>query len=72
VGFLGVYLVLMASRISDQFQHLQRVSLIGFWREALSAQAIKEPNNLLLYQNLAMIYHKIGDFEMRSEPTRRF
>jgi Flp pilus assembly protein TadD len=30
---------------------------------ALSAQAVKEPSNLLLYENLAMIYHRTGDFK---------
>jgi tetratricopeptide (TPR) repeat protein len=30
---------------------------------ALSQQAIREPGNVLLYQNLAMIYHKMGEFK---------
>ena len=60
----GVYLVLMGAlgymvNFSSYRENLT-YRLIG---KALEEQAKQEPHNLLLYKNLAMLYHKLGDFK---------
>lgn len=62
--FFGVYLVLMASLgYLTNFSTYKESLTHRLLERALSEQAVKEPSNILLYQNLAMVYHKIGDFK---------
>jgi Zn-dependent protease with chaperone function len=59
---LGVYLVLVVcSGYLTNFSTYKESLTHRLLERALLEQTNKEPNNVLLYQNLAMVYHKTGD-----------
>ena len=62
--FLALYVVIMACLgYLANFSAYKESLTHRLLETALSRQAIKEPGNILLYQNLAMIYQKVGDFK---------